>query len=425
MKKHRALSMLLGLSMLFTLGGCGQGETAETSEGASSAAESNDGAEIEVLCNVTTDEHNAVMDQLLEEFTAETGIQVVYSAPGTGYEELMKTRMASNDMPDVFCTHGWAVARYKEYTRPLNDQPWARDVKDSIAAIVTDNDDNLLVLPSNYTTFGVNYNADVLAEAGVNYEDIITWTDFEDACEKIKAIGKIPIAMAGKDSWLAAQPFQVMNPTFLNDEQGAQLADGTFNWDDIIPVLERYMSWVDRGFFNVDSVTCDFNTACQYFGNNEAAFFFCDTSPIIQARTYNPEANLGNMPIPQWESDSSERVAATGEYLSWAVWNGTDKESEALAFLEFLSRPENTKALAEADAASAGLANCEPDLGDLTDDFEILGTFKSVPVWDRTLPSGMFNDMCTIGQGILSHESEDVSEYVTIFRDSYLEKMSS
>ena len=76
--------MLLGLSMLFTLGGCGQGETAETSEGASSAAESNDGAEIEVLCNVTTDEHNAVMDQLLEEW-ADTG-----AAAGAGLHLLQQ-----------------------------------------------------------------------------------------------------------------------------------------------------------------------------------------------------------------------------------------------------------------------------------------------------------------------------------------------
>lgn len=414
MKKAITHIMALVLVMALALSLCGN-VFADSSKA--------DSVEIEVFCNITTDEYKAVIGSLIDAFTAETGIKVTYSDPGTGYEELMKTRMASNDMPDVFCTHGWAVARYSEYIRPLNNQAWASNVKESIGAIITDNDGNLLVLPSSYTTFGINYNATVLEEAGVNFEDIKTWTDFEDACEKIKAIGKAPIAMGGMDSWLAAQPFQVMCPTFLTDEQIDQLADGSFNWDDLTPVFERYISWAERGFFNVDCVTCDFNTACQYFGAGDAAFFFCDTSPIVQARTYYPNADLGNMPIPKWEADYSESVAGTGEYLSWAVWNGTDKEEAALAFLEFLAKPENTKVLAEVTACPTGLNDAEADLADLTDDFANLGKNKSVPVWDRTLPSGMFNDMCTVGQSIISAEDNTISDYIEVFRSSYNEKM--
>ena len=50
-----------------------------------------------------------VLQAACEAFTAETGIKVEFSAPGDTYEEMMKTKMASNDLPDVFDTHGWAV----------------------------------------------------------------------------------------------------------------------------------------------------------------------------------------------------------------------------------------------------------------------------------------------------------------------------
>lgn len=48
-------------------------------------------------------------------FAAKTGYTIDFSAPGDTYEELLKTKMAAKDMPDVFDTHGWSVARYGEF----------------------------------------------------------------------------------------------------------------------------------------------------------------------------------------------------------------------------------------------------------------------------------------------------------------------
>ena len=57
----------------------------------------------------------------VEAFEAESGYTVEFSAPGETYEELMKTKMVANDLPDVFDTHGWSVDRYSEYLMPVND----------------------------------------------------------------------------------------------------------------------------------------------------------------------------------------------------------------------------------------------------------------------------------------------------------------
>ena len=382
-----------------------------------------EGTEIEVLCNVTVDSFTKALEEIVAEFTEETGIKVVLSIPGTGYEELMKTRMAANDLPDVFCTHGWAVVRYGEYLRPLNDQPWIEYVNNAIAPVITDDDGNVLVMPSTYETFGVNYNATVLEEAGVDPAELKTWSDFEAACDKILAIGKIPVVVGGKDGWVAAQFFQSVCPSFFSDEATAELAAGTYDWENMSPVIERFIEWYNRGYFNVDAVTADYNTACEYFGKGDAAFYFCTTSVLAQAWVTSPDANLHVIPMPAWEADYAEQVACSGEYLTWGVWKDTAKEEAALKFLEFLAKPEYTKIFAETTTTPGGLTNAEYDLGSLTQDFLNLGNYPSLPVWDRTLPSGMFNDMITIGQSILAGENLAVSEYVDIFQESYDDKM--
>ena len=63
------------------------------------------------------------------------------------YEHAMKTKMAANDLPDVFSTHGWSVARYSEYLTPLNDQPWFSKINPTIKPVITDRAGKVFVLP--------------------------------------------------------------------------------------------------------------------------------------------------------------------------------------------------------------------------------------------------------------------------------------
>lgn len=379
--------------------------------------------ELEVVCNhANVGTLDATMDELISEFTAETGIKVNYSAIGQGYEELLKTRMASNDMPDVFTTHGWAVVRYSEYLQPLNDQSYYSEIADGIRSIVTDKDGNLLVLPANYTVFGINYNADVLSQAGVNPDDIKTWDDFEAACDAVKAIGKAPIAMGGKDSWVAAQYYQDVCASLLNDEDAAALADGSFDWEKIRPIAERYVKWVQNGYFNADCVTADYTTACKELAVGDAAFVICDTSAISNGLNYNPDAKLHMIPVPSADA-SGEQFAIGGEYLSWGVWKDSPNKEAALKFVEFLARKENITKQANAVLMVPGIKDAEFDAGTLTEDFVKLAAYKIKGVWDRSLPSGMFNDMCTSGQSILSGDPNAVDATIEQFKMSYADKM--
>ena len=60
------------------------------------------------------------------------GVKVEYMSYTKDYENLMKAKMAANDLPDVFATHGWGVKRYAEYLMPLNELSFSDRFTESI-----------------------------------------------------------------------------------------------------------------------------------------------------------------------------------------------------------------------------------------------------------------------------------------------------
>ena len=69
----------------------------------------------------TSGKSNELLTALIAQFKEETGIEVVLTAYNADdYESALKTRMASNELPDVWETHGWSRLRYGEYLYPVN-----------------------------------------------------------------------------------------------------------------------------------------------------------------------------------------------------------------------------------------------------------------------------------------------------------------
>ena len=105
--KRRLLSILMcGLLTITTVAGCASSND--------SGDKGNDSAKSEDITLTFMTNLVGVPAEALEEvsnnFTEETGINVEFSAPGSNYEELMKTKMAANDFPDIWTTNGWSVA---------------------------------------------------------------------------------------------------------------------------------------------------------------------------------------------------------------------------------------------------------------------------------------------------------------------------
>ena len=192
-----------------------------------------------------TDQDLEKFQAIVDAFVEESGIDVQLVTPGSDFETVMKTRMASGDLPDIWTTHGWSVARYSEYLMPLNEESWYDRIDPSAMGVIEDDGGNIYVLPVSQVVSGVIYNMDTLTEAGVDPTEIRTLADFEEACEKVKALGKTPIHVGGKDNSNAAGFLGSIAPAMLTDEgceypNGDALKDGTFDWDTYgTPVMQK------------------------------------------------------------------------------------------------------------------------------------------------------------------------------------------
>ncbi len=434
MKKFTSIILSIILSMTM-FAGCSKapGEAAPAKETGSTEAKTEtenapkSDVKLTFMSNLTGMGSEA-LEQACKDFTTETGIQVEYSAPGAHYEELMKTKMAAQDLPDLFTTHGWSVARYSEYLRPINDQPFAKDIVDSIKPIITDKDGQMYVLPSDVDLAGIVYNIDVMDKSGVKVDDIKTWTDFEAACEKIKAAGFTPIYIGGKDSWTIGMLFNWIAPSLYitNESKNFRDAfkDGTFdwkNWEEIGSMLDK---WNKAGYFNVNALTSDYMTMAKALGEGKVGFEFNGNGTITDALNAFPDAKLGMMTIPTKDA-SDQPTLVSGERLATGVWKDSPHVDEALQLLNYLARPEVCAKLATANGVPAGLKGVESDTGILKPFYEKYESVKTIPYFDREyLPSGMWDDLCITGAYIIAEQENAIADAIKQMETSFKDKFS-
>lgn len=394
----KIIGVVLAGTMAISMAACGgSADTATGSAGGTEAtvtgnaeesAEASDttietvgatGVTIELEYGITGAQLEA-FQEIIQKFTDETGIGVAITQPGNVYEDAMKTRMASGDLPDVWVTHGWSVIRYSEYMMPLEDQDWFDKIDASLLPSITDEDGHVYILPITEAVCGVIYNKDVLEAAGVDPTTIRTWDDFTDACQTIKdkTPDITPIEMSCNTSGVNNYMLECMLPTFLTNEdapnnQKDALIDGSFDFTvDGVDTFNYIVDWAEKGFFNEDALTADLTTAQKAIGEGRAAFIIYSTECIPAMLTYSPDANLGVMPSPAAsESGKSYYGVGEGNASCFGIWKDTEYEDECKQFLEFLARPENADKIAtDVDGGIPCLSDTE-----ITDAY-ILNVFK-------------------------------------------------
>ena len=375
-----------------------EGEDKGQENGASDQASGEQTLEGEVIY---TGEPLEQFRRIMDDFTLQTGIGIELVTPGSDYEAVMKTRMASGEMPDVFVTHGWSIARYKEYLTPLTDEAWYGKIDESILSVISDDNEDIYVLPITQEFNGIVYNKTVLEKAGVKAEEIRTMEDFKAACEMVKNSGVDPIHIGGKDTWTAAVLYNAMAPAFYTAEgcrypSGDALKDGSFDWDaDGSVVLAEIAEMVQKGYFNADLITADDAATLTAIGEGTAAFN-TDVN-IAEVVTIAPEAQLGIMPIPSTTEDGKSEYMI-GEGSCFGIWKDTEKMDAAKQFLNYLAETETATRVMEADGGLPALEGMNTENVTYKAFVESQSAFEGDIYYDNLFdreyfPTGMFNAM--------------------------------
>ncbi len=367
----------------------------------------------------TLEAYEAIVDAFNESHP-EINVEIV--SYGKDYQALMKTKMAANDLPDLFTTHGWAVALYGDYLYPLNDRSWTEHLLPEIRSTVTDYDGHVVALPMDIDITGLICNDDVLAASGVGARPE-NLPEFLEACEKIKAAGYTPIHIAGKDSSDVAGLFSRLSLSILTMSEkqnyAKELLDGTFDWTKYDEIGSFVLSLVENGYTNVDYLTADKSGTYRGLAQNKVAFAFQSNLTMAEVRKLNPEANVSMMEIPGYSEDDSSFLIS-GERDAVGVWKDSENLDAALVFIDYLAEPENVLLIAEAYSLPPSMDNAEvTDPGILAILDQIDGSTVTNHFDRQYLPDGMWNTLKVYSTSVLSGEST-VSEGSELMRNDYV-----
>jgi raffinose/stachyose/melibiose transport system substrate-binding protein len=359
-----------------------------------------------VATNLVGDQAKVLQDIAQKFMKDNPNIKVDFSAPGSEYENIMKVKMASKKLPDVFSTHGWAQIRYGNFLADLKDQPWASQLNPAIKDFITDSSGKVYVLPLDVDKSGPVYNVDVLEKYGVSvpttYDELVT------ACKTIKekSNGDVtPIHIGGADSWPVGQFFDFFaTPQLISPQQNykKELQDGSFDWGKWTPLASKFQELQKLGCLNKDVLTAKYSDSAQKFAEGKVAFGIYGPFLIAEAKKTNPNLKAGLIPIPSVVAGDKPSFAG-GERTTWGVWKDSPNLDAAKKFVTYYARPENMSLVAKSDGLPAGLQGVTVDLGDLGPYFEKYSSAPVYPYFDRAyIPNGMWDVMCKNGQNLLA-----------------------
>ena len=278
---------------------------------------------------------------------ANPGIKVEFETRlgGTDGDNLVKTRLATGSMNDVFFYNSGSLLQAlnpDSQLVDLSDQAWAKKVTpDFKQSVSTPN--GLYGAPTSTTFFGgMMYNKKVYAKLGLSVPK--TWAAFIKNSEKIKAAGIIPVLVSYGDTWtsqlfvladFANVSAQVPNWSTMYTANKAKYVNA--------PALAGFTHTAEiytKKLMNKDFASLTFGNALKLLATGEAAQYPMITVVIGNVAQSNPSQvnDIGYFAIP---SDSGTPRAtvwgAGGAYIPKSTTG--DKLAAAKKFVAFINSP--------------------------------------------------------------------------------------
>lgn len=377
--------------------------------------------ELEMQTNFgASDPSLKVLQEITDAYQDENpGVKIDLVPSTDTYEADIKVRLSSGDLPDIWATHGWSLLRYSEFLEPLNERPWAKDFNEALAPAMQNDDGQFFALPIDTDVAGIVYNRTVLKDAGIDPASLTDWTAFEAALKTLKDGGIVPLSSSGKDSWFAGNITDFMGSGDFSEASFDGFLDGTFDEDGYTRILDHVATWQKDGYFNPDYSSATTDDLGRALAEGTTGFVFVQNYLVATALGFNPDADLGYMPIP---SEDGTPFLVGGEGRAYGVAKDSPDKERALDYIDYLAQPENLSKLAGAVGGIPGLTNATSDLGILQasyDEFVAPGDLPLQPYFDRVyLPNGIWDTMVSTTDGVITGQMSP-ADAVSQMKSSY------
>lgn len=369
--KKRLVSLLLATALVTSMAvGCG------------SKKASDDGKDESGLSVTTTfageDGNAGNYKDAVKAFEEETGIKVNDSSAVS--DETFKTRVETDfqagSEPDVLFFFNGADANsfieeekvvsideireeYPEYASNMNE--------DLIAASLVD--DKKYAVPVNGYWEGLFYNADILAEAGVEVPGAdYTWDQFLVDCEKIKEAGYTPIAAALGEIPHYWWEYSIFNHTTTENHLDVPKTVDKGNGPAWVDGMEDIKELYEKEFFPENTISAKDDETFSLFTSGKAAFLIdgswkvggisatCQSDPEDPA-TLDAEKldKFGVTYVPaKGDRQATDLIGglSMGYYITRKAWDDEAKRDQAVKFVEYMTTNEMVAKFAQHTASA-------------------------------------------------------------------------
>jgi raffinose/stachyose/melibiose transport system substrate-binding protein len=413
----KKISYVLWSLMIASLSGCSH---VQETENKGTQINTDDRIKISVYSTTSDPSIQEIYKQIANEFKKENPpMDIDFQFPGSEYENMLKIKMAANDLPDIIDTHGWAITRYGKYLADLRNEPWTSQMTDTIKDVVTDKDGKVYALVLCEAKDGVTYNADLLKKYSI--EPPRTFDALMDAAEiiKTKSEGQVtPFFFSGVDNWTIGQFFdvfanaQLISPT-PNDAEA--LLNNTFDWKKWTPLPERYLDMQKKGYINKDVMTVKYSDFPTQFAKGTIAFTFSEPTFVDEVHKIAPDLNIGFMPVPSIVP-GDEPTFSGGERYTMGVWKDSKHLNEAKKLVDFFAQKENMEKIVKGTKLPPGLKGIVAN-HEFSKFYDQYASIRVLPFFDRVyLPNGMWETLRATSTQLLTG---------TITPEQYSEKMKN
>lgn len=334
----RILAMILALVMVFALAACGSnGGSASGSSGEGGAA--GDGNAITIFNSKM--EIQSQMEEMAEEYSAATGVDVEVYYSNDTVAAHMSTRYASNEPYTIAMVDAKDIYSLgPDHAIDLSDQDWVKDTTQAISV-----DGKVLGFPVCVEARGLLYNGDAIKEAtGKDFDPstIKTTADLKALLDEIVAGGmELPVGLQKEDWSLGAHYLaEVYEMQQDPDAFIAGIKDGSIKLADD-PVFNALMDTFDvlkdYNYAKAAPISAEREVTEMMLAEGDLCFKFggnWDWSNMVDT---NYTENIGMMPVPSDLSDYNDKLVGGGSkyfYIDNAV--SAEQQQAAKDFLNWL-----------------------------------------------------------------------------------------
>lgn len=344
MSKRKIIACLLAVTTVVgVLGACSKPQApAPSSSGAppSSAAPQSD---VTITVALMSNDWLDAAEQIAADFTAKYGIKVEYTPMPGEVEEYLQPKAASGSLPDVMSINAGAFGAdlmENGLIIDLSEIDAAKNMVESLKPVFTSGSGKLFGVAGGLSSTLIYYNKAMFADAGIT-EEPKNWDEFLVACDKLKAKGYAPLAVAMGDGAISNTAWSTGNAVEVasqNSEYINQIASGTFQFDtaEQARIFERVKILNDNGYLLTGSVSAMVTTLLDSFKQEKSAMCF---QGIWMAGAFMESPFEVGMMVPPWNMEGQPQAVVLGTETGFAVADGPNKEY-GIQFVNYIANEE-------------------------------------------------------------------------------------